>query len=191
MPEIEEKNRCPWSLFDPLLTKYHDTEWGVPAHRDNSLFEFLTLEGAQAGLSWLTVLKKRDNYRMAFAGFDPSKVSRYTESRIRSLKQDQSIIRNELKIRSTVQNAKSILAISKEHGSFNNYIWNFVGGKPVRNSWKSQTQMPAKSVISDAMSKDLKKNGFSFVGSTICYSFMQAVGMVNDHIESCFRTDEL
>jgi DNA-3-methyladenine glycosylase I len=179
--------RCGWSLGDPLLTKYHDKEWGTPVHEDNLLFEFLVLEGAQAGLSWITVLRKRENYRRAFDRFDPKKIARYNKVKINKLLKDEGIIRNKLKIKSTVENAKRFLIVGKEFGSFDNYVWRFVNGKPLKNSWRSLGQIPAKTIESDSMSEDLKKRGFKFVGSTICYSFMQATGLVNDHETSCFR----
>jgi len=185
--KVEEKSRCAWALLDPLLLEYHDKEWGVPVHQDKLLFEFLTLEGAQAGLSWLTILRKRENYRKAFEGFDPSKVARFNEKRILALKQDPGIIRNELKIRSTVKNAKSLLIAKEEFGSFDKYVWALAKGTPKRKS----DAIPAKTAGSDAMSKDLQKRGFSFVGSTICYSFMQAVGIVNDHVSTCYRFSEV
>jgi DNA-3-methyladenine glycosylase I len=190
MKEID-RDRCPWAMIDPLLLEYHDKEWGVPQRNDKILYEFLTLEGAQAGLSWLAILKKRENYRKAFSGFDPEKVASYTEQRIMKLKQDPGIIRNDLKIRSAVQNAKSLLMIRKESGSFKEFIWAFVKNDPEVGHWKKQEQVPATTEISDAMSKELKKRGFSFVGSTICYSFMQAVGLVNDHIQTCYRAKEV
>ena len=170
---------------------YHDTEWGVPVHDDRVLFEFLILEGAQAGLSWITILKKRDRYRAAFDRFDPRKVARYDEARIALLLANDGIVRNRLKIRAAVQNAQSFLAVEKEFGTFDQYIWQFTGGRPLQNRWKEHQQMPAKTAQSDAMSKDLAKRGFKFVGSTICYAFMQATGMVNDHLVSCFRYKEL
>ena len=170
---------------------YHDTEWGVPVHDDRVLFEFLILEGAQAGLSWITILKKRAAYRAAFDEFDPRKVSRYDEARIALLLANDGIVRNRLKIRAAVQNAQSFLAVEKEFGTFDQYIWQFTGGRPLQNRWKGHRQMPAKTEQSDAMSKDLAKRGFKFVGSTICYAFMQATGMVNDHLTSCFRYREL
>ncbi len=170
--------------------EYHDKEWGSPIHEDNKLFEFLILEGAQAGLSWLTVLRKRENYRIAFDGFDPDKVARYSENRIQSLMKNPGIIRNELKIRSAVKNARSLQTVRDEFGSFNEYIWTFALAEPGRCA-KSQNQIPARSVQSNAMSKDLRKRGFGFVGSTICYSFMQAIGIVNDHLVSCFRATEV
>jgi DNA-3-methyladenine glycosylase I len=170
---------------------YHDREWGAPVHQDKVLYEFLLLEGAQAGLSWLTVLRKRENYRKAFDEFDPKKISKYDETKITRLLQDNGIIRNRLKIKSAVENAKQFLIVGKEFGSFDNYIWNFVKGEPMRNRWTLPGQVPAKTVESDLMSKDLKNRGFRFVGSTICYSFMQAVGLVNDHDMGCFRYSEV
>lgn len=183
--------RCEWCGNDPLYIKYHDEEWGVPVHDDNKLFEFLILEGAQAGLSWITILRKRENYIKAFDNFDPVKVSRYSEKKIEKLLLNPGIVRNRLKINSAVGNAKEFLKIQKEFGSFNKYIWSFVGGKPIINKWKSLKEIPAKTKESDAMRKELKKRGFKFVGSTICYAFMQAVGMVNDHTENCFRYSQL
>ena len=178
--------RCAWAR-SKLSILYHDKEWGVPSHDDGTLFEFLILEGAQAGLSWETILNKRENYRAAFDGFDPRRVARYDRRRIQQLLQDPGIVRNRLKIASSVQNARAFLQVQKEFGSFDRYIWTFVGGKPLLNSWKSLRQVPARTTESDAMSKDLKKRGFNFVGSTICYAFMQAVGMVNDHAVDCWR----
>jgi DNA-3-methyladenine glycosylase I len=178
--------RCPWASGE-LSIRYHDEEWGVPVHDDRTLFEFLILEGAQAGLSWNTILNKRDSYRKAFAGFDPQKVARYDRRKVEQLLRNPGIVRNKLKIASTVANAKVFLAVQKEFGSFDRYIWQFVEGKPRVNSPKSMKQVPARTPESDAMSKDLKARGFHFVGSTICYAFMQAVGMVNDHTVSCFR----
>jgi DNA-3-methyladenine glycosylase I len=169
------------------MIAYHDTEWGRPVHDDRTLFEFLILEGAQAGLSWETILKKRDAYRKAFDGFDPEKVARYTEKRVAKLMADEGIVRNRLKIASTVANAKAFLAVRAEFGSFDAYLWRFVGGRPVVNRFESMKDVPAKTAESDALSKDLKKRGFNFVGSTICYAMMQAVGMVNDHLTTCFR----
>ena len=186
-----EKHRCPWSLTDPLLTEYHDKEWGLPLHQDNQLFEFLILEGAQAGLSWLTILRKRDNYRKAFDGFDPDRVAKFDDNRIESLMKDSGIIRNELKIRSAVKNAKSLQVVRREFGSFDEYIWKFVPDETGRRPLRYQSQIPVKSRQSDVMSKDLRKRGFGFVGSTICYSFMQAVGIVNDHLISCYRAKEV
>ena len=181
-----QQTRCGWSLSDPLLQEYHDNEWGVPLHDDEKLFEFLTLEGAQAGLSWLTILKKRENYRKVFDHFDLEKISAYNARKVNELLQDPGIIRNRLKIASTIQNAKSAIAVIDEFGSLDRYFWSFVKEKPVKNKWKSLKQVPPKTPLSDAMSKDLMKRGFRFVGSTICYAFMQATGMVNDHVVSCF-----
>jgi DNA-3-methyladenine glycosylase I len=182
--------RCGWAKND-LAIQYHDTEWGVPLHDDGKLFEFLILEGAQAGLSWDTVLRKRENYRAAFDDFDAGLIALYDAEKIESLLQNEGIIRNRLKIASAIQNANSYLKIKDEFGSFDSYIWNFVGGKPVKNSRQSLSDIPAKTEISDAMSKDLKKRGFNFVGSTIMYAFMQATGMVNDHLNDCFRYNEI
>ncbi|HKQ30372.1 MAG TPA: DNA-3-methyladenine glycosylase I [Burkholderiales bacterium] len=182
------KTRCAWVAHGgPLDQAYHDREWGVPVHDDRKLFEFLVLEGAQAGLSWSTILKKRENYRRAFSGFDPRRIARYDAAKQRALMRDAGIVRNRLKIRSTVNNAHAFLAVQREFGSFDAYIWGFVGGKPIRNRWRRAQQVPARTRESDAMSKDLKKRGFRFVGSTICYAFMQAVGMANDHTTDCFR----
>jgi DNA-3-methyladenine glycosylase I len=178
--------RCPWARND-LSIRYHDEEWGVPAHEDRTLFEFLVLEGAQAGLSWDTILQKRENYRAAFDGFDPARIARYDRRKVKALLNNQGIVRNRLKIASAVKNAQAFLDVQKEFGSFDRYIWQFVGGKPKQNSRRSRSQLPARTPESDAMSKDLKKRGFNFVGSTICYAFMQAVGMVNDHLTDCFR----
>ena len=179
--------RCAWAESTSAFHEYHDREWGVPLHDDPRLFEMLILEGAQAGLSWRTILLRRENYRRAFAGFDPRVVARFTVARTRRLLADKGIIRNRLKIEGTVKNARAFLEIQKEFGSFNSYIWNFVGGKPLAHDWNTSKQIPSSSPESDAMSKDLKKRGFTFVGSTICYAFMQAVGMVNDHAVDCFR----
>jgi DNA-3-methyladenine glycosylase I len=190
LTEKRTKKRCTWAS-DDLSVAYHDTEWGVPVHDDRVLFEFLILEGAQAGLSWITILKKRAAYRAAFDRFDPRKVARYDEARIALLLANDGIVRNRLKIRAAVQNAQSFLAVEKEFGTFDQYIWQFTGGRPLQNRWKEHRQMPAKTAQSDAMSKDLAKRGFKFVGSTICYAFMQATGMVNDHLISCFRYREL
>jgi DNA-3-methyladenine glycosylase I len=184
--------RCEWAgTTDSLMLQYHDREWGVPVHDDRKHFEFLLLEGAQAGLSWSTVLKKRDAYRRAFSGFDPEKVSRYAKKRIQKLTVDSGIIRNRLKIESAVKNAKAFLRIQKEFGSFDAYCWRFVDGHPKLNSWKKRHEVPATTAESDAFSKDLKQWGFSFVGSTIIYAHMQAVGMVNDHLVRCFRYREI
>jgi DNA-3-methyladenine glycosylase I len=177
--------RCPWARND-LSIRYHDEEWGRPAHDDATLFEFLILEGAQAGLSWDTILQKRENYRAAFDNFDPEKIARYDRSKIQSLMNNSGIIRNRLKIASTVKNAHAFLKTQDEFGSFDVYIWQFAGGSPIVNAWRAAKQVPARSPVSDAMSKDLKKRGFSFVGTTICYAFMQAVGIVNDHLTGCF-----
>jgi DNA-3-methyladenine glycosylase I len=183
-------DRCPWPEGD-LYIAYHDTEWGVPLHDDRALFEFLILEGAQAGLSWHTVLKKRENYRAAFDQFDPEKVARYTPARIKKLLANPGLIRNRLKIDSTVRNARAFLAVREEFGSFDRYLWRFVDGRPIINRFRSMHEIPARTAASDAMSKDLKQRGFNFVGSTICYAHMQATGMVNDHLVHCFRHREL
>jgi len=182
--------RCPWATND-LSIRYHDEEWGKPVHDDRRLFEFLILEGAQAGLSWDTILKKRENYRAAFDNFDPKKIARYDRRKIETLMGNAGIIRNRLKIASAIKNAKAFLKVQDEFGSFDAYIWQFTAGAPIVNTRRSMKQVPARSPESDAMSKDLKKRGFSFVGTTICYAFMQAVGMVNDHLISCFRYDQL
>lgn len=184
---MPDRIRCDWAST-PAMIAYHDDEWGRLVHDDRALFEFLILEGAQAGLSWSTILNKRDNYRRAFAGFDPVKVARFTARDVARLLKNEGIVRNRLKIASTIQNAKTFLAVQKEFGSFDRYIWSFVDGKPIVNRWKQMSQVPAKTAESDAMSKDLRKRGFNFVGSTICYAFMQAVGMVNDHLASCYLT---
>ncbi|PJZ51309.1 DNA-3-methyladenine glycosylase I [Leptospira adleri] len=186
MKEKSEKTRCAWASKDPLYVRYHDKEWGIPVHDDRKLFEFLILEGAQAGLSWITILRKRETYRESFDGFDPEKVAAYKEKKIQSLLKDEGIIRNELKIRSAVTNAKEFLNIQKEYGSFDKYIWSFVNQKTIYNSWKTNREVPSETSESKAMSKDLKKRGFKFVGSTICYAFMQATGMVMDHTTDCF-----
>ena len=186
------RKRCEWvSSKDPLMLEYHDREWGVPVHDDRKHFEFLVLEAAQAGLSWSIVLKKREGYRRAFSGFDPQKVARYTDKRIEDLTQDPSIIRNRLKIAAAVRNARQFLAIQEEFGSFDSYCWRFVDGNPTVNRWKATKDIPATSLQSDAFSKDLKQRGFSFVGSTVIYAHMQAVGMVNDHLVDCFRYREV
>lgn len=182
--------RCGWAKGE-LYEQYHDLEWGVPVHDDRLIFEFLVLEGAQAGLSWSTILNKRANYRKAFAGFDPRRVARYDERKIAALLEDPGIVRNRLKVRGAVTNAKAFLAVQKEFGTFDAYIWKFVGGKPIQNRWASMGDVPARTAESDAMSKDLQKRGFTFVGSTICYAHMQATGMVNDHLVTCFRHKEL
>ncbi len=178
--------RCSWAQSE-LMIRYHDEEWGVPVHDDNRLFEFLVLEGGQAGLSWETILKKRENYRAAFEGFDATRVARYDGRKIAQLLRNPGIVRNRLKIASAVRNARALLRLQEEHGSFDRYIWQFVNGHPIINSWDSRHPVPARTAESDAMSKDLKKRGFNFVGSTICYAFMQAVGMVDDHVVQCFR----
>lgn len=182
--------RCPWAR-NQLSIRYHDEEWGVPAHDDRKLFEFLVLEGAQAGLSWDTILQKRDNYRKAFSNFDPGRIARYDRRKIQSLMNDAGIVRNRLKIASTVQNAKAFLEVQKEPGSFDTYIWQFVGGNPIVSARRSLKEVPSSTPQSDAMSKDLKKRGFTFVGTTICYAFMQAVGMVNDHLTACYRYSQI
>jgi len=184
------KKRCEWAGNDPLYVSYHDEEWGVPVHDDRTLFEFLILEGAQAGLSWITILKKREAYRKAFSGFDPVKVARFRKERIERLLQDPGIVRNRLKVESAVSNAKAFLKIQKEFGTFDAYMWQFTGGKSIQNRFRSMREIPAHTAESDAMSKDLKKRGFKFVGSTICYANMQATGMVNDHTVDCFRYRE-
>ncbi len=184
-------NRCEWCGTDPLYVKYHDEDWGVPVHDDRKLFEFLILEGTQAGLSWITILKKRENYKNLFDDFDVIKVSKYTEKRIAKLLENPGIIRNKLKVNSTVTNAQAFIKTQKEFGSFDKYIWQFVDGKPIVNKFSSLKEIPVKTIISDLMSKDLKKRGFKFVGSTICYAFMQATGMVNDHTTKCFRYKEV
>lgn len=182
--------RCAWANGE-LSIRYHDEEWGVPLHDDRTLFEFLVLEGAQAGLSWNTILNKRENYRKAFDHFDPARVARYERGKIQQLLRDPGIVRNKLKIASAVENARAFLRVQKEFGSFDRYIWQFVGGEPRMNARKSLKSIPARTTESDAMSKDLKRRGFNFVGSTICYAFMQAVGMVNDHMVDCFRYEAL
>jgi DNA-3-methyladenine glycosylase I len=180
--------RCPWSEgVSPAYLAYHDTEWGVPVHDDRRQFEFLILEGAQAGLSWSTILHRREGYRRAFADFDPAKVARFTPARVAKLLQDPGIIRNRLKVEAAVTNARAFLELVAAEGSFDRYIWGFVGGKPVRNRWRHQGEVPATSPVSDALSRDLKKRGFRFVGSTILYAHLQATGLVNDHLVGCFR----
>lgn len=181
--------RCDWPKND-LAIKYHDEEWGVPLHNDQKLFEFIVLEGAQAGLSWDTILRKRENYRKAFANFDAQKVAGYTKRKIEGLLQNEGIIRNRLKVTSTISNARAFIAVQNEFGSFDNYIWQFVNGNTIKNAWKATAHVPATSDVSDTISKDLKKRGFKFVGSTIIYAHMQATGMVNDHLTSCFRYRE-
>ena len=185
------QTRCAWAGSDPLYVRYHDSEWGRPEHDDRKLFEMLVLEGAQAGLSWLTILRKRENYRRAFDGFDPVRVAGYDADKVAALLADSGIVRNRLKIASAVNNAGKFLEVQAEFGSFDAYVWRFVGGRPKKNAWRSMEEIPAKTAESDAMSKDLIRRGFRFVGSTICYAHMQATGMVNDHVVDCFRYDEL
>ncbi|MEN8244798.1 MAG: DNA-3-methyladenine glycosylase I [Thermodesulfobacteriota bacterium] len=185
------KKRCDWAGTDPLMIAYHDQEWGQPLHDDGRLFEFLVLEGAQAGLSWMTILKKRENFRQALDGFDPVRVASYNAEKVNQLLQDKGIIRNRLKIQAAVANAGAFLEIQAAFGSFDTYIWQFVDHAPVRNHWKSMTEIPAKTPASEAMSKDLKNRGFRFVGPTICYALMQAIGMVNDHTIDCYRHAEI
>jgi DNA-3-methyladenine glycosylase I len=187
----KQKHRCSWPGTDPLYLAYHDTEWGIPVYDDAKLFEFLILETFQAGLSWITVLRKRENFRKAFDNFDYQKIALYNENKYDSLLQDAGIIRNRLKIKATISNAKAFMAIQKEFGTFSKYIWGFTNGKPLVNSFESLNDIPAKTTLSDALSKDLKKRGFKFVGSTVIYAHMQATGMVNDHIKSCFRYQEI
>ncbi len=186
-----EKHRCGWCLGDPLYEAYHDNEWGVPIKDDDTLFEFLTLETFQAGLSWITILRKRENFRKAFNGFDYKKIALYDEAKYESLLQDEGIIRNKLKIRATITNARSFLKVQEDFGSFSNYIWRFVDSRPIKNKLKNYKDAPANTPLSDAISKDLKKRGFKFVGSTVVYAHMQATGMVNDHEVNCFRYHEV
>ena len=183
--------RCAWAGTDPLYVAYHDREWGVPVHDDRLLFEFLVLEGAQAGLSWITILRKREGYRRAFAGFDPVKVARFNRRSVERLLKDPGIVRNRLKIESAISNARAFLDVQEEFGSFDRFMWQFVGGRPIVNRRRGMKQVPATTPESDAMSRELRRRGFRFVGSTICYAHMQAVGMVNDHVTSCFRHSEL
>jgi DNA-3-methyladenine glycosylase I len=183
--------RCEWAGMEPLYVAYHDDEWGVPVHDDRELFEMLILEGAQAGLSWSTILNKRENYRRAFDNFEPEIVAGYDDARVDELLADPGIVRNRLKVKSAIQNAQAFLKVQAEFGSFDAYIWGFVNGVPIVNTWKTLGEIPAKTPESEAMSKDLKKRGFNFVGPTICYAFMQSVGMVNDHVVACFRYAEL
>ena len=189
--KMKEKKRCSWTSDDLLMIKYHDKEWGIPVHNDKKLFEFLLLEGMQAGLSWSTILNKRENFRKAFDNFDFNKIAKYNRTKINSLLKNAGIIRNKLKIESAVSNARAFLKVRKEFGTFDKYIWGFVGGKPVNNKLKSLKDVQAKTTLSDEISKDLKKRGFKFVGSTIVYAHMQATGMVNDHTMDCFRYKEL
>jgi DNA-3-methyladenine glycosylase I len=188
---MNEVTRCPWPGNDPLMIAYHDVEWGVPVHDGRKLFEFLVLDAAQAGLSWRIVLRKREGYRRAFDGFDPGKIARYSEKRIERLLGDPGIIRNRLKIRSAISNAQRFLEVQDEFGSFDKYIWQFVGGRPRINRFTALAQLPARTAESDTMSKDLRQRGFRFVGSTICYAFMQAAGLVNDHLSGCYRWREV
>jgi len=186
------KKRCPWvNIDDPLMLAYHDEEWGVPVHDDRKTFEFLVLEGAQAGLSWSTILNKRENYRRAFANFDPEKVAAFDAKAVKRLLADPGIVRNRLKVGSAISNAKAFLEVRDEYGDFDSYIWSFVGGRPIRNKWKMSSQIPVTSPEAKKMSADLVKRGFKFVGPTICYSHMQATGMVNDHLVDCFRYSEV
>jgi DNA-3-methyladenine glycosylase I len=185
------RRRCDWAGTDPEMVAYHDTEWGVPVHDDDTHFEFLVLEGAQAGLSWSTILKRRSGYRKAFAGFDPVKVARFTPAKVEKLLTDTGIIRNRAKVKSTVRNAGLFLDVQKEFGSFDAYIWGFVGGRPVVNRWRRMAQLPPTSPESEALSKDLRRRGFSFVGPTVCYAHLQAAGLINDHLVGCFRYDEI
>lgn len=185
-----EKTRCAWVTSSPLYQEYHDREWGVPQHNDRMLFEMLNLEGAQAGLSWITILNKRENYQRVFDGFDPEKIVRYSDSRIAKILQDAGIVRNRLKVHAVVTNAKAYLDLREEGTTLDKYLWQYVDGQPIVNQWTSIREVPAKTDLSDQISKDLKKKGFKFIGSTICYAFMQAVGMVNDHTTDCFRWKE-
>jgi DNA-3-methyladenine glycosylase I len=191
MDKTTTRTRCAWAGSDPLYQAYHDTEWGVPVHDDRLLFEFLILEGAQAGLSWITILRKREAYRTAFAGFDPESVAIFDSAKIAGLLENPGIVRNRLKVESAVSNARAFLAVREEFGSFDAYLWRFVEGRTVQNAWQQMSDVPATSPVSDALSRDLKRRGFRFVGSTICYAFMQAVGMVNDHTVDCIRWREL
>jgi DNA-3-methyladenine glycosylase I len=185
------KNRCQWCGEDPLYIAYHDNEWGIPVHDDRLLFEFLILEGAQAGLSWLTILKKRENYRKAFQNFDCKTIANYSQNDVDRLLSDPGIVRNRLKIESTIKNAQGVIKIQEEFGSFDAYLWRYVENTPKQNKWRSMSDIPVKTELSEMMSKDLKKRGFNFVGPTICYAFMQVVGMVNDHTTDCFRHEEI
>jgi DNA-3-methyladenine glycosylase I len=183
--------RCPWCGNDPLYIAYHDQEWGVPLYDDRRLFELLVLEGAQAGLSWITILKKRENYRKAFQGFDIERVASYTDADIARLLADPGIVRNRLKIGSAIKNARAVLAIQEEFGSFSSFLWRYIEGRQIINGWREMSQIPARTDLSDRLSRDLKKRGLNFVGSTICYAYMQSMGMVNDHLQSCFRYEEI
>jgi DNA-3-methyladenine glycosylase I len=185
------ETRCEWAGSDPLYVAYHDLEWGVPVHDDRLLFEFLILEGAQAGLSWSTILRKRQNYQGAFDHFDPARVAEYGPDKVQELLSNPGIIRNRLKIEASIKNARACLQVQEQYGSLDAYIWGFVDGKPIQNAWRSLREIPANTPVSDAMSKDLRSRGFKFVGTTICYAFMQAIGMVNDHVVDCFRYPQL
>lgn len=191
MPDFNNVSRCDWALASQQYTEYHDKEWGVPAHDDRRLFEMLVLEGMQAGLSWSLILRKREGYRRAFDDFDAEKIAQYDEHTIEALLKNPEIVRNRLKIQATVRNARAFLDLQTEDGGFDAFVWRFVDGQPVQNAWKTMQAIPARTGESDTMSKELKRRGFTFVGSTICYAFMQAVGMVNDHVTSCFRWEEL
>lgn len=191
MSSKSQVKRCGWPGSDPDYIRYHDTVWGVPVHRDRKLFEFLMLEGAQAGLSWITILRKREHYRKAFDGFDFNKIANYGNRKRAALLANPGIVRNRLKVDSAIRNARAFLEVREEFGTFNKYVWQFVDGAPIQNRWRSSKQVPASTAESDALAKDLKRRGFNFVGTTICYAFMQAVGMVNDHITSCYRHSEL
>ena len=184
-------NRCQWANSDPLLTQYHDAEWGVPQHDDRVLLEYIILDGAQAGLSWLTILRKREGYRRAFEGFDATKIAVYDNAKMELLLEDPGIVRNRQKVSSAVSNARAFLAIREEFGSFDHYLWSSLGHQPRKNAWRTDSEIPAKSPEAEALSRNLKKRGFSFVGPTICYAFMQAAGMVNDHLVACFRYDQV
>ena len=186
-----EKQRCSWCGTDPLYLRYHDEEWGVPVTDDKTMFEFLILETFQAGLSWITILRKRENFKNAFDGFNYKKIAKYDQAKIDSLLQDKGIIRNKLKVHSAISNAQAFMEIQKEFGSFSEYIWGFVNGQPIKNNWKNHQDVPATTELSDALSKELKKRGFKFVGSTVMYAHMQATGLINDHVESCFRHKEI
>ena len=183
-------NRCTWCLGDPLYEHYHDTEWGLPCFDDEKLFEFLILESAQAGLAWITILRKREGYRQAFANFNPNKVAKFDQQTVDILLENQDIVRNKMKIESAINNAKVYLELQQKHGSFANYLWRFVDGTPIQNQWQNEKQIPASTALSDRISKEMKKLGFRFFGKTICYAYMQAIGMVNDHTVSCFRHSE-
>lgn len=191
MTTNSQPTRCAWTGADPLYQDYHDQEWGVPVHDDRLLFEFLILEGAQAGLSWITILRKRESYRAAFENFDPAVVARFDEQKVAELLANPGIVRNRLKVASAISNARAFLQVQEQFGSFDAYMWRFVDGRPIQNSWRSIKEVPASTAVSDSLSRDLKQRGFRFVGSTICYAHMQAVGMVNDHTTDCFRWQEL